>query len=234
MRNLGRTRLLLWSAPVVVILLLIVAKLTSAYVAGGAAVGDFQRRDADALRDDVSTMQVFDVVDPYSTAFAAGALAVLEGRLEDAEAHFGAAVAHDATCPALTNLALVVEARGDQFVGVGDGPGALGRYRGALGTVRGAPTSCFADTDEPDAERRDVLTGATDRLTRKIALLERPLAPPPPPVAPPPPPPPAGAPSPTGGSDRDADDRERILNPGDPLDQLRQLLLDGAAVRGAP
>ncbi|BBY26713.1 hypothetical protein [Mycolicibacterium sediminis] len=233
MRNVGRTRLLLWSAPVVVLVLLIVAKLTSMALAGGSAVEDYQRRDVEALRDDVSTMQVLDVVDPYSTAFAAGSLAVLEGRLEDAEEHFATAVAHDATCPALTNLALVAETRGDQFVGVGDGPGALGRYRSALATVTGGPARCFAEPDEPDAERRDVLTGSAQRLNGKIALLERPLPPPPPPAAPPPPPP-GGAPPPTAGSNRDTDDQERILLPGDPLDQLRQLLEDAAATRGAP
>lgn len=226
-----RRRLLLWSAPVVLIVVLVIAKLVSMVIAGNAAADDFARGDTEALRGDVSTMEVFDVVDPGATSFAAGALATLEGRFDEAERRFAEA---GGDCPALVNLALVREAWGDAFVGAGDGPAALVRYRAALDTVTGAPAGCFAGNDDANPERRTVREQAADRLANKIAILERPLAPPPLAAAPPPPPP-AGAPPPGAGTSPDQTEDERlVLGPGAPLDRLRQLLEDGAAVRGAP
>lgn len=229
-----RRRLLLWSAPVVLLLLVLAAKAGSMTIAGDSAAAAFERGDVDTLRSDVATLRFLDplnaLVSSEAPAFADGALAVLEGRLSDAEDRFSDAAA-SRDCPAVVNLALVRETLGDQFVGTGDGPAALARYRAALGTVTDAPEGCFAGNDDPDAERRDVRADAANRLARKIALLERPLAPPPP-VAPPPAatPPPGGAPD----AAADAPEARRTLAPGDPLDQLRQLLTDGAGVRGGP
>ena len=88
-----RRRLLLFSAPVVVVLLLAVLKLSSVVIAGDSAGSHFAERDADALRGDVAVLSFLNVVQPEKAHFAAGDLAVLDDRLEDADGQFSAALA---------------------------------------------------------------------------------------------------------------------------------------------
>jgi hypothetical protein len=201
------------------VVLVAVVKLVSVGIAGDSAAANFADRDAAALRGDVAVLNVLNVVEPGKAYFAAGALAVLEGRLPDADAQFTQAVARTEpaeSCAARVNLALVREALGDKAVDSFDGTSATKSYLSALAVVQGAPTGCFPDDTE-------------SRLNDKLdAARVAPPPPPPPPVAAaPPPPPPAGATPP------DQDIRLR-LNPGagDPLDRLQQILRDAAAARG--
>lgn len=223
-----RRRLLLWSAPVVLLVVVVIVKATTMVLASRSATTAYATGDADTLRRDVTILRILDV-HPSRTALAAGGLAVLDGRLDEAERQFDAA--GDA-CPAVTNLVLVRETRGDDAVGASDGPLAIDRYRAAVSAAREAP-GCFGGNDDPDAERRATLADTVPRLERKLAVLERPLPPQPPPPAPtaggtPPPPP-------SAGPDRGAPEN-RLLNPegGAPLDKLREILRDAAAARGGP
>jgi hypothetical protein len=205
----ARRRLLLWSAPVVLLLIVVAAWLCVAGIASHSAAADF----------------------------AAGASAVTDRRLPEAERHFTDAARADPghSCPALVNLVLVRETLGDDAVAAADGPGAIDRYRDALAVVTAAPGGCFAGNDDSDTERRSVRADSAERLQTKLDRLQAPLPPLPPPPPPPPPAPPA-APPPAGGSAPQQDPDERRLNPGsgDPLDKLGQLLEDAAEVRGAP
>jgi hypothetical protein len=204
----ARRRLLLWSAPVALLLVVVIVRLCVAGLAGHRAASEFK----------------------------AGIAAVAELRLPEAERHFTEAAAADPgpSCPALVNLVLVRETRGDDAVAAADGPGAIDRYRDALAAVTAAPDGCFADNDDTDVERRAVRADAANRLQIKLDRLQGPL-PVLPPASPPPPPPPA-APPPAGGSGPDQEPDERRLYPtgGDPLDKLGQLLQDSAEARGAP
>jgi hypothetical protein len=229
----ARTRLLLFSAPVAVVLLLAVLKLTSVVIAGESAGSHFADRDADALRGDVAVLSFLNVVQPEKAAFAAGDLAVLDDRLEDADRQFSAALAltePSESCPVRTNLEFVRETTGDRAASVFDTGSALTWYRNAQAIVDEAPDGCFAGSTDPDEQRRDLLDGAVARLNGKIdaALAASPPPPPPPPGgAPPPPPPPAAAATTT-----EPDGRLR-LNPrsGDPFDRLQQILRDAAAAQ---
>lgn len=225
-----RRRLLLWSAPVALLLVVAILKTTSMVVATRSAATAYADGDAESLRTDVTILRVLDVVDPAGTALAAGGLAVLDGRLDEAERQFAAA---GDGCPAVVNLVMVRETMGDDAVGAAEGPLAIDRYRNALNAATGAPDTCFGANTDPDAERRAVVADTVPRLQRKLAVLERPLAPPPPPppaAGRPPPPPPA-----SGPADR-VPPETRQLNPdaGDPLEKLRQILEDSASVRGGP
>jgi hypothetical protein len=215
-----RRRLLAYSAPIAVVVLVAVAKLVSVGIAGDSAVANFADRDAAALRGDVAVLNLLNVVEPEKAYFAAGALAALEGRLPDADARFAQALARTEpaeSCAARVNLELVREALGDKALASFDGASAAERYLSALAVVQGAPTGCFPDDTE-------------SRLNAKAdaARVAPPPPPPPPPVPAPPPPP-----SPTDSGQRDRDTRLR-LNPGagDPLDRLQQILRDAAAARG--
>jgi hypothetical protein len=231
-----RRRLLLFSAPVAVVLLLVVVKLWSVVIAGGSAATDFAERDADALRGDVAALNVLNVVEPEKAFFAAGDLAVLDGRLDDADRRFTAALERTEparSCPARVNLEFVRETMGDRAAGVFDAGSAVTWYRNALAVVDKAPDGCFKGSTDSDEQRRALLDGAAARLQQKIDAA--PAAPPPPPpppagAAPPPPPPPAS----TSTSTTTPPDGELQLHPGvgEPMDRLQQILRDAAARNG--
>ncbi|MET0476070.1 MAG: hypothetical protein ABW001_15670 [Mycobacterium sp.] len=231
-----RRRLLLFSAPVAVVLLIAAIKLWSVVIAGGSAASDFAARDADALRGDVAVLNVLNVIQPENALFASGDLAVLDGRLEDADRQFSAALARTEparSCPARTNLEFVRETMGDRLAEVFDTGSAVTWYRNALAVVEAAPDGCFAGSTDSDEQRRALLDGAATRLNQKIdaALAAAPPPPPPPPGAAPPPPPPQAS-----TSTATQPEEQLRLNPGvgDPLDRLQQILRDAAAAQNAP
>jgi hypothetical protein len=225
-----RRRLLLFSAPVAVLLVFALLKLCSVVIAGGLAPTDFAQKDTGALRTEVATLNALNVVEPAKASFAAGTLAVLDGRLEEADAQFSEALTRTApaeSCDTRVNLELVRETLGDKAAGVLDVETAVARYRSALTAVNDAPAGCFAGNADPDQERRTVRNEAAARLNEKIDDLQaRPPLPPPPAAVPPPPPPP-------GESAVDERDPRLRLNPqsGDPLQRLQQILRDAAAAR---
>ena len=229
-----RRRLLVFSAPIAIGLVVILVKAWSVVIAGGGAATAFDDRDAGAMRGDVSVLDVLDVVESAKAPFAAGDLAVLENRLADADARFGEALARTAgpeSCPVRVNLELVRETLGDRAANVFDGRTAVNWYRSASTVVDDAPGGCFRGSADPDEERRAVLDTAAARLIDKIAAAS--VAPPPPPPPPPPGAPPPTAPvSPSGTAPPDPDRRLR-LNPGvgDPLERLQQILRDAAAAQ---
>lgn len=226
-----RTRLLVLSAPVAIIVLVVLLKAWTVVVAGGAAATDFADRDGDALRSDVATLGVLDVT-PARSHFAAGTLAVLDEDLTVSEGQFSEALAHTygpESCSVRVNLELVRETLGDRAAAEFDAA-AVDWYRRALTVVDDAPGGCFTDSTDADLERRAVLEATVGRLNTKLdaASVPPPPPPPPPPAAPPPPPPPPAA----GSAPETPQDRLR-LNPGvgDPLDRLQQILRDAAAAQ---
>ena len=235
-----RRRLLIFSAPVTVVALLVAVKLISVVVAGNSAVSSFASGDVNAARVDAAVLGVANVVEPAKAPFAAGAVAVLDGRLGDADTHFSAALARtDAarSCPVRVNLELVRETQGDRAATAGDRARAEERYASALAVVIDAPQICFAGNSDPDPQRQTIRRDSAKRLAVKRAGLNAsPAAVPPPPLpaAPPPPPPPLpAAVSPDG---REIPPRRLDPAGGDPLDKLLQVLQDaaGAAPPGTP
>lgn len=229
-----RRRLLIYSAPVAGVALLVAIKLLSVVLVGNSATHAFASRDGDTVRSDAAILGFANVVEPARAPFAAGAAAVLDGRLEDADAHFADALARTdvaGSCPVRVNLELVRETQGDRAAAAGDRTRADERYASALAVVDAAPQACFAGNTDPDPQRHAIRHDAANRLAAKRTALNAPPPatpppPPPPPAAPPPPPPPVAAVAP--------DDREippRRLDPlgGDPLDKLQQVLQDAAS-----
>ncbi|ORJ64084.1 hypothetical protein [Mycobacterium simiae] len=227
-----RRRLLVYSAPLSVAALLTIAKLISVVIAGNSAVSSFAMRDANTARADAAILGVANIIEPAKAPFAAGTAAVLDGRLDDADAEFSAALrrtdaAH--SCPARVNLELVRETQGDRAAAAGDRARAQDRYVSALDVVDGAPGGCFAGNEDPDPQRRAIRDDTADRLAAKRTALDTP-PPGPPPPPPPAAPPPAAAPPPIAVG---ADGRQlppRTLEPGggDPFEKLQQVLQDAA------
>lgn len=225
-----RHRLLLVSAPIVLIVLIAAVKMISVVVAGNSAANNYAERDADALHDNVAVLGVLNVIEPAKAPFAAGTSAVLDDRLADAESGFSEALARtppEHSCPVLVNLELVRERQGDVDAWENRPDGARERYLSALDLVEGAPADCFSRNTDPDPERRAVRNDTAPRLAAKLAGLGAPPpAPPAAPASPPPQQPPPAFAVPEPDSDRPA----LRLNPdeGDPLDRLRQIMQDAA------
>ncbi|OBG29134.1 hypothetical protein A5764_23370, partial [Mycobacterium sp. 852002-51057_SCH5723018] len=182
-----RRRLLIYSAPLTVVALVVIIKLLSVVVAGNSAASAFARGDGNAVRADAAVLGVANVVEPARAPFAAGAAAVLDGRLGDADTYFSAALARtDATqsCPVRVNLELVRETQGDRSAAAGDRARAEERYASAVAIVDAAPHTCFFGNNDPDPQRRSIRHDAANRLAAKRAALNAP----PPAVLPPPPP----------------------------------------------
>ena len=226
-----RRRLVIFSAVPALVALLVAAKLISVVVVGGAAQRHYAAGAAGALGDDVAVLRVFNVVEPANALFAAGALAVLEGRLDAADARFTEALsATEAarSCPVRINLALVRERRADIDAWEARLDAARTHYLSALAVIADAPADCFAGNDDADPPRRAVRAEAVPRIEAKLRNLGT-SAPPAPRVAPPvtapaPPPPPAA------GTDQQDPEQPRRLDPtdGDPMEVLRRLLRDAA------
>jgi hypothetical protein len=226
-----RRRLLIYSAPTTVVALLVAAKLISVVVAGDSAAAAFGSGDGSTVQADAAVLGVINILEPAKAPFAAGAAAVLDGRLDDADSHFTAALARTdvgQSCPVRVNLELVRETQGDRAAAAGDRARAEERYASALNVVVDAPQSCFSGNSDPNPQRRVIRQDAADRLAAKrIALSsESPeVQPPPPPPAPPPPPPLATAFAPGG---REIPPRRLDPAGGNPLDKLLQVLQDAA------
>jgi hypothetical protein len=225
-----RRRLVVFSAPVVILMLLAAVKMISVVAAGNSAQSHFAAGDVGGLRADVSTLRVLNVIEPAKTTFAAGTLAVLEGRLDQADAQFSELLsATDSvhSCPARVNLELVRERQGDLEAWEGRPDLARAGYLSALALVESAPAACFQGNADPDAERRAVRNDAAARLAAKMATLSAPpppLSPPPAPAAPPPSPPALAPTAPEPGQPQ----TPLRLQPGvgDPIGRLQQLLED--------
>lgn len=223
-----RRKLLVYSLPVVLVVLLLAAKLISTVIAGNAAVSNFADSDVTALSDDVGTLRTLNIIEPAKAHFAAGVLAALEKRFDDADREFSRALAgteHAQSCPARVNLALVRESLGDNAAAGFQPRQAVEHYLAAKQVVEQAPQGCFAGNTDTDEERRAVRADTLVRLDAKIAGV----------AAPPPPPPPAAPPVgsvpavPAPGSAPSLE-QERRLNPGagDPAERLRDILRDAA------
>ncbi|MBI3214421.1 MAG: hypothetical protein HYZ38_11410 [Mycobacterium sp.] len=225
-----RRRLLVVSTPVVVIVVLAVAAMVAVTIAGRSAHSAFADRDTDTLRRAAAVLDAVSVIEPGRAHFAAGALAVLDDRLEDADREFTAALTRtdsDRSCDVRINLELVRETLGDRAASVFDGPTALNRYMAARAVAEQAPPGCFAGNTDPDPQRGAVRNDTLPRLDGKIAAVQ--VAPPPPPPPPlgaavPPPPPQA-----VGEAPEETDTRLRLEpGSGNALDKLQQILQDAA------
>ena len=227
-----RRRLLVLSAAPALIMLLVAAKLISVVVAGNAAQRHYDSGDIGALDDDVTVLQVFNVIEPANAPFAAGALAVLDDHLEVADDRFSEALARTDpphTCPARINLVLVRERRADIDAWEARLDSARTQYLSALQVLADAPAGCFAGNQDTDPQRRAIRAETAARIDAKLRNLGTaapppPLAPPPAAAAPPAAPPPVSAP----GTDDPAEARQLDPTAGDPMEVLRRLLRDAA------
>ena len=185
------------------------------------------------MRTAVGSLTVLNVVEPEKAYFAAGSLAVLDNRIEEADRQFSESLARTEpaeSCEVRVNLELVRETLGDRAAAAFDTRTAVAQYLSARTIVEQAPQGCFAGNSDPDPQRRVLRIDAVPRLNLKIDAAQ---------VAPPPAPPPPGAtasppvPAQSGGTPAETDTLLRLEpGAGTPLDRLQQILRDAAARDG--
>ena len=189
-----RRRLLVFSAPVLVVMLVGAGLAVHVDHIGAATDAAFASQDVETLRASVDTLRGYGVIGGGAAAFAEGDALVLEGRLDDAEAKFAEALGQgdgDAACPVRVNLEFVRETLGDINASSGQIDHANDLYKNAIAVINDAPSGCFEGNRDPDEQRRALRSDAKPRLERKVAAINAPPPPPPktaPPVADQPPP----------------------------------------------
>lgn len=227
-----RRRLLVFSAPIALLLVVVIVKSISVVIAGDSAASAYAERDNDALRRAVDSLTVLNVIEPARAHFAAGSLAVLDNRLEEADRQFSESLARTEpaeSCAARVNLVLVRETLGDRAAAMLDTRTAVAHYLDARTVVEQAQQGCFAGNSDADPQRQVLRNDALSRLNQKIDAAQ---------VAPPPPPPPPEATAspppqaPSGAAAADTNPELR-LEPGTPFDRLQQILRDAAAQGGS-
>jgi hypothetical protein len=228
-----RRRLLVYSAPLALLLVVAIVKSLSVVVVGEAAVSAYTNRDNGALRRAVDSLTVLNVAEPAKAYFAAGSLAVLDNRLEEADRQFSESLNRTApaeSCPTRVNLELIRETLGDRAAAEFDARTAVAQYLSARTIVVQAEPGCFAGNADPNSQRQALRNDTLPRLDRKVAAVQ---------IAPPPPAPPPGAtaaPPPTpqlAGRPANSDTQLRLdPDAGPPLDRLQQILRDAASRNG--
>jgi hypothetical protein len=134
---------------VVLLLVVVIVKSLSVVIAGDSAASAFTERDNAGLRRAVDSLTVLNVIEPAKAYFAAGGLAVLDNRLEEADRQFSESLARTEpaeSCAARVNLQLVRETLGDRAAAVLDGRTAVTQYVSARTVVEQAPQGCAAST----------------------------------------------------------------------------------------
>ncbi|OMH37194.1 hypothetical protein BGP79_14080 [Tersicoccus sp. Bi-70] len=206
-----RRRLLWFSAPVVLIALLIAAKLLSLPLFGAQAADAWERQDAGGVGGAADRLGVVNVVEPYKAHVAAGDADVLRSDWESARREFTRALelvgggVND--CPVRVNLVLSIERRGDELTGQGRAADARALYEQAQRVVGDAPQDCFTDQQQaPDSGQQ--LRQAQERLREKQTT---PSSPPPTATPSPGPGTPTASPSPSPTPGPGTDPRQQEL-----------------------
>lgn len=166
-----RRRLLLWSAPVVLLVLLLALKFLSLPVFAGQATKSFAANNVQGTLSAAQGMGTFNMVERYKSYFALGDGYVLRKDFAQAKDSFSTALAlvpAGESCKVRVNLVLTLEQLGDAKTKAGDSVKALNFYKEASSVVSAAPKDCFAPQSENNKEGEgEKLDQAKKRLAQK-------------------------------------------------------------------
>ena len=168
-----RRRLWAWSAPVVLVVLLVALKLLSLPLFAALSQWAYSEREFERAADLTAPLGVVNVVEPWVHHFDRGAAYAQVGVLEVARQELTRALelAPDderVSCVIRVDLVLTIEAQGDSAVLDLRFADAQALYEQGLQVVEEAPEGCFEppeDQQEPDT--RQPLEDARDRLDEK-------------------------------------------------------------------
>lgn len=166
-----RRRLLLWSAPVMLLAVLLAVKLLSLPLLAGQSATSFAANQGDGTLRAAHGLGTLNVVERYKAPFALGDGYVLKGDFAQARSSFAAALVlapAAESCKVRVNLVLSLERLGDARAEAGDPASALAFYQEGSAMVGDAPQGCFTPQGEGNGEGEgDKLKAAGERLGHK-------------------------------------------------------------------
>lgn len=167
-----RRKLLLWSIPVVVLLLLLAVKLASVGILGNKLPRQFAARDDGAMQNTLEWIDVGNIGRGFREMLAAGDLLMLRGDLPGAFEEFKAAHEKEpSACPPRGNFALVSETLSDNELKQGHFTKAREILTPAAEAANG-DTGCFTTFPSASADVRAFVGETPERLSNKLAALK--------------------------------------------------------------
>ncbi len=235
-RRRTRVRLLAWSAPIVVVMVVIAVYLLITTFVAQAGARDFKAESYRSAESRFAFLTNVNVVETwkayydvgtarYATGEAFPASLALERALELVPK--GAEGRAYEECLVATNLSLAYEGLGDNYVATGDKAMAKSYYEKAIATVEGCTPAVNDPEDEKDKQLRAEALEAQKRQQEKLDALQDPPPDPSPSPDPSPQPQPSPDPSPDPSPqpqpspDPSADPSPQPQPPPSKLDELR-------------
>lgn len=167
-----RRRLLLWSTPVLVLMLLFAAKLASVGVLGNRLPEQFADRDRAGMESTLSKLGIGSIGPGYRELLALGDATMLGGQLQTAHDHFRAAHGKEpGACPPRGNFAITSEVISDSYVKEGKFFQARTLLEEAVAAAEG-DTGCFATFSSPNVEVQAHVADTPERLSDKLTALK--------------------------------------------------------------
>ena len=167
-----RRRLLIWSIPVLVLLVVFAVKLASVGILGNRLPGQFADRDQAGMESTVGWIDVGNFGRGYREQMAVGDMIMLGGDLPAAHEQFKAAHEKEpAACPPRGNFALTSEVLSDRELKGGN----FFKARTILEPAAQASnddTSCFTTSTSTNADIRAFVSQTPERLSNKMAALK--------------------------------------------------------------
>ncbi|MET4003734.1 hypothetical protein ABIB48_002469 [Arthrobacter sp. UYCu511] len=168
-----RKKLLLWSAPAILVAAVVALKLLSLPLAAGQAGAAYGSSNADGTVHAGQAMGVLNLVERYKSHFAVGDGYVLRGDFERARKEFATAlelVPAKESCKVRVNLVLSLEKLGEEGQKAGDTARALEFFAQGSATVEQAPRDCFTPDSANNSDGEgDALRDAAQRLEEKAS-----------------------------------------------------------------
>ena len=150
-----RRRLVLWSLPVVVLMLLVAAKLFVTVALGEDALRSYTQGNITSTQEDAERLHVANVIEPHKAPFALGDARVLAGDFDGARSAFEQALTlapKDSleSCQVRVNLVLSLEKLGTAATSAGRTAEAKAYADRLSEVVAQAPQGCFQGNAQDD------------------------------------------------------------------------------------
>ncbi|OBG80634.1 hypothetical protein A5699_10335 [Mycobacterium sp. E802] len=167
-----RRTLLLWSTPVLVLLLLLAVKIASLGILGNKLPGQFAARDDAAMQNTLEWIDVGNIGRGFREKHAQGDLLMLRGDVPGAFEQFKAAHEQEPkACPPRGNFALISEKLSDNELKQGHFTKAREILSPAVDAAIG-DTGCFTTFPSASPDVRAFVGETPERLTNKLAALK--------------------------------------------------------------